>query len=277
MMKFHAALTTGLATFFVAPAALSSDELQTLEAALQSTSRALDVVVGVERSIQADPEGGAELIKQVTEAPVLDARRRDERLAALRGEVSLLRAELDQLELNAIQSGVQPLDEALAEARSNQRGERRSNPQVSGGGSSSRAPVSTGLDEATRSALSQAKAEAMARAEGRTPVFEGSQDAEATERRTREYSADPLRHARTCYRAGRYEEGHALLANAEGVEALFWRARCSERMDDLDAAKKDLQQVLAMDPNGPFSVRAQQDLDFVEWKRAFLERMGDDR
>ncbi len=267
MMKLHALLTAGLATAAVAPVALGADEIETLEAALRATSRALDVVVGVERRVAEDPEGARALVIQVTEAPILDAHRRDDRLVALRSEISLLRTELDQLELNAIASGAAPLTGPVAPVTGNQ-GQTGN----TSAGPTNLPPVSTGMDDATRDALSQARAQAIARANGveaildprAQPTTDGSG-----------YSANPLLEARACYRAGRFAEGAALLKSASGADAIFWRARCNERLGQLDQAEADLRQVLTMDPTGPLAGRAQQDLDFVKWKRSFLERMGD--
>ncbi|MFT5289369.1 MAG: tetratricopeptide (TPR) repeat protein [Planctomycetota bacterium] len=267
MMKLHALLTAGLATAAIAPVALGADEIDTLEAALQATSRALDVVVGVERRVKEDPNGARALVVQVTEAPILDAHRRDDRLVTLRSEISLLRTELDQLELNAIASGVTPLMDPIAPMP----GDSGQN-SGSSTGPTNLAPVSTGMDDATRDALSRARAGATARTNGveTTPDPNAQPTSEAGG-----YSANPLLEARACYRAGRFAEGASLLKNASGADAIFWRARCNERLGQLDQAEEDLRQVLTMDPDGPLAGRAQQDLDFVKWKRGFLERMGD--
>ena len=275
MMKFHAALSTGLATFLIAPAVLGGDELETLEAALRATDRALDVVVGVERRMDENPEEAMSLIKQVTEAPILDARRRDERLATLRGEVNLLRTELDQLEMSALERGAHPMGDL------GHRTDTVLPPQPSGGsvGPTNLSPVTTGFDDATRAALEVAKLEAMARLSASTQASVGGTASESdpsAQAATGEdgYSADPVRHARAYYKAGHYSKGFRLLKDAEGAEALFWRARLAERMGDLEQAETDLRQVLTMDAEGPFAARAQQDLDFVKWKREFNQRMG---
>ena len=266
MMKLHAALTTGLATLLVAPAALSADELETLEAALRSTSRALDVVVGVEQRAAEDPAAAIPLVRQVTEAPVLDAERRDARLQSLRSEVDLLRTELDQLELAALQEGAQPLTDL--------RPPTARDPRTTASGAPTELPaVSTGLDDATRLALAKAKADALARARGDLKGDEPSAGNAHPTTNENGYSADPVRHARACYRAGRYDEGLALLKDAETPEGLFWRARCNERLDDLDAAEADLRELITIDADGPFAARALADLEFVKWKRDFLQRM----
>lgn len=267
MLKFHAALTTGLATLLVAPAALDNDELATLDAALRSTSRALDVVTGVERQVAEDPTGSVSMLRQVTEAPLLDPARRDERLATLRDEVNLLRTELDQLELSALERGLLRPDGTLNAGVSSAAPVQDQGTRRPLGTPGTLDHVSTGLDDQTRSALESARNAALRRAGEAVPTSDEEVDTPD------DYSANPLRHARTCYRAGRYAEGRALLSEAEDPESLFWRARCSERMGDLESADADLRQLLAQDPEGPFAERAQADLEFVQWKRDFLERM----
>jgi hypothetical protein len=84
------------------------------------------------------------------------------------------------------------------------------------------------------------------------------------------YSADPLRHGITCYRAGRFAEAHELLAPLEGATALYWQARTLERLQRLDEAVSVMERAIAAGGDGPEQRRAQTDLEFLRWKRDFM-------
>jgi hypothetical protein len=87
------------------------------------------------------------------------------------------------------------------------------------------------------------------------------------------YSADPLRHANTLYRAGRFQEGFALIAKRAEPEAVYLQARFLERLGRMDEAIRVLESVVGLLPEGYESRRAKSDLEFFRWKRDFLERL----
>jgi hypothetical protein len=236
---------------------LGEDELDTLERTLAGTVRALEVLAGIEERVATGTPGAVIEVRAVTEAATLDARERDERLAGLREEVGLLQAELDALE--------SPIRVPLAAQ------------PIAGAGGASATAVTSGLDEATRALLGRPPGEgppvargtaAEPRAGARTtavaaPVIEGA------------YVADPLGMGRACYHAGRFADGVVALATLKAdPEALYWRARCLERLERLDEAANDLRRVLELvGEEGYAARRAKTDLEFVEWKRSFLKRL----
>lgn len=254
MMKHQLAIATGLAALFVLPAATGQDGVEKLERALTDIEHALDVMTGIDARMQEDPEQAIDLVLSATEAPPLDPVRLDDRLGSLRKEVSLLQMELDALEspgsARTLQTFVPPTaDQERAEAP----------PQ----------PLTTGLDDALRSALGSQEpirrteprhATPTAATEGPAPEYEG-------------YSADPLGQARACYRTGRYDRALALLDQLEEPEALYWRARCLERLDRLDEAIALLERVAAAEGDSYEGQRAAKDLEFFRWKKGFLEKL----
>jgi len=265
MMRFQTVVASGLTTFLVVPAVtLGGDEIGTLKEALTNTARALEILAGIENKLDDDEPVSAGIVLAVTEPSILDARRRDERLNALRNECSLLQTELDLLE-NA----------ATAEAPSTETTSHVSTPTVAGD-AHSLPPVHTGIDEATRNALRSLAGEETSQGEPRDASATVEAAAGEGSPETEEYSADPVGQARACYRAKRYAQGFALLEKVtSGTQALYWRARCLEKLDRLDEAATDLRKVIEQTSDGFEKQRAQTDLEFIEWKKGFLEKLGD--
>jgi len=252
MMRYQTALSGALATLLVVPAVtLGEGQLSSLEDTLSGTLRSLRVMAGIQVQVENGDEGAARSLLKVTETPILDPKSRDDRVVTLRDEVNLLRTELDALENQAVASpGLQA--------------------------TSSAAPglgrVGTGLDDDDRIAL-----ENISRPGGNlsglttgfttqgTPPPPGAVSPEHDG-----YSADALRHARACFRAGRHREALAVLGNSGGApEILYWRARCLEELDRLTESASLLEQVVASDATGSLGRRARTDLDFVRWKIEF--------
>ena len=265
MMKFQTAIASGLATFLVVPAVtLGGDEIGTLKDALANTARALEILAGIEEKLDGTGQVSTGIVLAVTEPSILDARRRDERLSALRNECSLLQTELDLLE--GADSATVPAASPTEEVA----------PVPVVGDAHSLPPVHTGLDEATRNVLKSITKGTANQGEPRdaptTVEVTGPEERSESE----EYSADPVGQARACYRAGRYAQGLALLEKKTGdTQALYWRARCLEKLDRLDDAAADLRKVIELTTDGFEKQRAQTDLEFVEWKKGFLEKLGD--
>ncbi|MEW6073136.1 MAG: hypothetical protein AB1726_11180 [Planctomycetota bacterium] len=263
MLRFQMAVSAGLATILVVPAILlGGDEVRTLETALADTTRALEILGGIRQQFEAGQGASSGVVVAVTEAPILDARQRDERLVTLRNEVDLLQTELDLLEGAAFAGPPVPEEGALAAA------------EIAPPAGPPLPRVHTGLDDALRHVLAgpEAPAGPATEAAADTPRAAPGPAASAGEPA---YSADPLRQARACYRAGRHEEGAALLAGAtDDPETLYWRARCLERLDRLDEAAADLRRVIELAGEGLAGQRARTDLEFVEWKRGFLAKLA---
>jgi hypothetical protein len=252
MLRFQTAIATGLATLLVVPAVvLGEGELESLERALAATLRALDVLAGVQQRVEARDARAIDVVRSATEAPLADARVRDERLQGLRHEVALLETELDALEAPSSEGverhadGLRALTDAVAVD-----------------------PLTTGLDDAARAALDR-----LAHAQP-TPALEPEArtvDPATPSPEGAGYSADPLRHAQACLRAERWERAVELVRDQpESVPVLQVRARALERLDRLDEASKALRRILELAGAETFDAqRARTDLEFVEWKRGF--------
>ena len=87
------------------------------------------------------------------------------------------------------------------------------------------------------------------------------------------YSADPLRHAIACYRAGRFAEVLGLIGPDErDLEALYWRARALAQLERVDEALETLGRVIERGKDAGVVERARTELEFLEWKREFERR-----
>src|SRR5262249_1593837 len=228
-------------------------------------TRALEVVKGLEKKLAEDPGGTLALVLSATEAPSGDDAQRDRRLEALRGEVNLL-----QMELDALQSPLTAPDGAVQSAlgaREPLESAQDLRPATSAG-------VSTGLDDSMRALLGGAPPpREQTRGEGPAPAPErgaprdkvaehagaSAPPAAAAAADDNAYSADPLRHGITCYRAGRFAEAYQLLRPLEDATALYWQARTLERLERLDEAVEVMERALAKGGDGFEQRRAQTD------------------
>jgi hypothetical protein len=265
MLRYHAPLTGLLASLLVVPAFLGQGQIATLQDALNGTLRALEVLKGLEQRLREEPAAALGLVLSATEPPVLDQAQNAARLDALRNEVSLL-----QMELDAMQSPVLSRDGAVQSALG---GSTPSGPALEGARPALPAGITTGLDDSLRALLTEAPTtRTVLRAE---PGREGGAVAEAAPSIGAEdaYTADPLRHGITCYRAGRYAEAYALLRPLDGATALYWQARTLERLERLDEAVAAMERAIEKGGAGFEQRRAQTDLEFLRWKRDFVASM----
>ena len=79
--------------------------------------------------------------------------------------------------------------------------------------------------------------------------------------------------AKSCYRAGLYENCLTILASEKSSEANHLRARCYMRLKRLDEAIKSLKAITSIEPNSPLGVRAAKDLEFAIWMKAAGEQL----
>ena len=223
MMRFHTTVTAGLAALLAVPVLIGQGSVSTLQDALSGTKRALEVLKGLEQKLGEDPVSAFGLVLSATEAPGGNDEQRDERLETLRSEVNLL-----QMEFDAMQSPAMTGDGAVQGALGTRAPLTRPSTLPSAG-------VTTGIDDSLRALLSGAP---MPRPVAPTEPTAGDESGAATSdsAATPAYSADPLRHGITCYRAGRYAEAYELLAPLEEGSALYWQARTLERLERLDEA-----------------------------------------
>lgn len=260
MLRFQSAIVSLLASVLVAPLFLGQGQLATLQDAHSATQRALDVLAALEQRLKTEPAAALSLILSATEEPLGDEVERDRRLEALRNEVSLL-----QMELDAAQSPVLAPDGSVQSALGG------ASPQILAGSEHPRA-ITTGLDDSLRALLATPEPRSARRGESvHTPApREDGAPASAGERA---YSADPLRHGITCYRAGRFSEALELLTPLDEAPALYWQARTLERLERLDEAIRVMERAIQTGGEGFEQRRAQTDLEFLRWKRDFVQSL----
>jgi len=264
MLRFQTTIPALLASVLAVPVLIGQGQVASLTDALAGTRRALEVLKGLEQQLGEDPAATLALVLSATEAPAGTDVQREERLDQLRSEVNLLQMELDARQSPAL-TGEGAVQDALGTHAPLARPERPS------------AGITTGLDDALRALLSgapQPRASAMpeaaplgvpgaAVAPGETPPASLAGG----------YSADPLKHGITCYRAGRYAEAYELLAPLDDASALYWQARALERLERLDEAVAVMERALTRGGAGFEARRAQTDLEFLRWKRDFVKSM----
>lgn len=243
MMRHQAALSSVLAAALVPALYFGDGELASLEDALGETMRALEVLSGLAlRAEQGDPQS-VSFVRGVTEAPILEARRRDERLVDLRNQVNLLQAELDVLEAPAFVIAATPPPPAATAA----------------GGDLPR--ISAGLSPERLALLAAPERSEPAAADPRPSLPDEAPG----------YSADPLAHARACFYARRFEKCVALADEVpDSPEALFWKSRALEKLGRLDQAIEAMQRSLELSGEGPAARKAKAELEFMQWRRSFL-------
>jgi tetratricopeptide (TPR) repeat protein len=261
MMRFQTTITALLASLLVVPVLIGQGQVDTLQDALSGTKRALEVLKGLEKKLGEDPATALALVLSATEAPGGSDVQREDRLESLRSEVNLL-----QMELDALQSPALAGDGAVQDSLGTRAPSARTGALPSAG-------ITTGMDDSLRALLSGAP-QPRTSAPVEPAHSEGAaSDEEFQEAETIAYSADPLRHGITCYRAGRYAEAYELLAPLDDGSALYWQARTLERLERLDEAVKVMERALAKGGEGFEARRAQTDLEFLRWKRDFVQSM----
>lgn len=255
MLKFQSTLAALLGSVLLVPALASQGPSQGLERSLAETVRALEVLAGIQRGIEARHPAAVALAKQATEPAGGEARERDQRMVTLRDEVNRLQAMSDRLQGTETQA--EEVDLVLA------------SPVEPAGGEAPRVIVSTGLSAAARAELS-----GFALPGSRPAHAESTPERTSPAAAANEALADPLRQAQVLYRAGRYEECAAMLRKHESsLEAAWWRARALERggreLEALECYRK-----AAASPDTLLAARARRDLEFLEWKQSFESKLA---
>jgi len=261
MMRFQTTVTAVLASLLVVPVLIGQGNVDTLESALSGTKRAIEVLKGLEKKLVEEPANALALVLSATEAPGGTDVQREQRLESLRSEVNLL-----QMEYDALQSPALAGDGAVQDLLGTREPLGRTSLPSAG--------ITTGLGDDLRLLLSGAPQPRTTPAPAPAPHGEESAAAATPESAAGgAYSADPLRHGITCYRAGRYAEAYELLAPLDDASALYWQARTLERLERLDEAVKVMERALAKGGEGFEARRAQTDLEFLRWKRDFVQQM----
>ena len=269
MMKHTGGLTLGLGLFFAVPAMTFGGGLpDSIGSALEETKSALEVLVKLERQLVAGKPLPANALVEVTEAPLGDARTRDERRSELRDEVAALQAQVDAKKLAATAP---------------------QQPATAGGAPSTGEPraITPGLSENFLKALAIGQQGPIPVTGPTDPAVEpGTQPKPATATTTEKpkpavspegkgYSANALRQAQACYRAARYTQGLELLeASQPSPTVSLWTARFLERLDRLDEAIILYTALETDDTASELHAAAKRDREFAEWRRDFEEKAG---
>lgn len=258
MLKFQPLFAVGLGLALLVPALRSQDQKQGLDRALNETVRSLDVLAGIQRGIEARQANAIALARQATEPAAGDARVRDNRLATLRDEVNRLQAMSDRLDGATTQA--REVQEVLQARPSD--------------GSTPRVIVSTGLSANAREELAAIGTPGLRSSPAPAGVNAGA--AEAGAAKSAGSPADPLRQAQVLYRAERWEECALVLKPlAQDAEASWWRARALEHLERWDEARECYRAAQSgAGKDTRLAQRAQQDLEFLEWKRGFAQKLA---
>jgi tetratricopeptide (TPR) repeat protein len=207
--------------------------------------------------IAAGKPGALQRLLALTEAPLGDARARDERLEQLRGSLAQLEAGVGSA-ADAAPGARTQLSSSSASAAHEA---TRSAPPTPGAGAQ---PLA-----APAPAHAYAPALAPAAGPGSTPsALESAASGNALEGPG--YCADRVRQGRAYYKAGLYERAlSALDPLRDEPQALQWRARCYERLGRNAEAIDAYERLIAHPQAGPSADLARADLDFLRWRARY--------
>ena len=261
MLKFQSALMAVLGAALLVPGLRSQDGTRGLDRSLAETTRALEVLAGIQRGIEARHPAAIQLAKQATESPSGEARVRDNRLVTLRDEVNRLQAMSDRMQGASTQA--REVENTLQAPPS---GNNESMPRVI---------VSTGLSQDAREELIGIALPSSKGARSVAPRPETGASA-GTPVNVGELAADPLRQAQVLYRAGRFEECAAQLKRHDSEpEAAWWRGRALERLARNGEALECYKRAADGAPkDSSLQKRAAGDLDYLQWKVEFLKKLA---
>lgn len=263
MLRFNFAVNAVLGTLLVTPAlTLGMQHNDSLEATLKRTVASLEELGRIERRLrERDPSAIADAINATEPALATsngDGSARDAALSDLRGVVSKLQGELDELENRATPQQLTQVNRI---------------PTLDIAPESTlpaKAELTVGLDDALRRRLGERPRPLMvdtARNVSNTTEQLSTNAKTAFESET--YAADALRLGRAHYRQGEYDKALAALESGQDAESLYWKARCLEKLGREADAIKAYNAVIALPDGGYSSQRAKEDLEFLEWRIAF--------
>jgi hypothetical protein len=261
MLKYQSALLAVFGSALLVPAICSQDGARGLENSLKETTRALEVLAGIQRGIEARHPSAIALAKQATEPASGEARVRDNRIVTLRDEVNRLQAMNDRMQGPDTQA--REVENTL------------SSPPPLDLDSSPRVIVTTGLSQSAREELSGVALPGTRAARPVASAGEGQKPSGAA-KDAGESAADPLRQAQVLFRARSYEECAALLKKRESdPESAWWRGRALERLGRTNDARDCYQKAKdGAAKDSKLATRAAQDLEFLEWKLGFQQKLA---
>ncbi len=275
MMRFQSMIVTGLAALVVSPSLASKqEEIKALEGALKNIEVSLEVLNKIRSE---NPPDLPALILASTEPPLLSDAASDERREWLRRQVSLLHMQVDLMESNRPQS----LTSSVPGHDPQQSGLAREPAQAVVAEQPRPLTPSVGMSAAMRSRMQQLTQPVRVEIGTETPAPSVEAPAPTPKRVPFKrvavdpsgYSANPILQAEACYRAGRYEDGVALLDGRASHEAGLLRARGLIRLDRHDEAIEILNRIIAEDADSYVAKSAQRQLEFVSWKKEFTEKI----
>ena len=275
MLKYTGVTSFAAGALLILPSvAQEGSPVRSLEQALARTNHALEVLSGYETKLREgspnDVRSTIGSLLRTTEPATLEAMQRDERTVALRDEINSLQVAYDatvgyerdpELAAALLQSGEGLAAGSMGPIGSGQ--PKNSTGSAAGIETPARMPLNggaiTGLDERTRALLQSIQP---AR-HGMSASSHGMGEAEG-------YSADPVRQARACYKAGQYERGLKLVQPLTGdYDAVYWTARMLEMLDRDAEALAAYERAAQMPlPDGKVN-RAERDLEFLRWRLDF--------
>ena len=270
MLRFQYAINLALATVLVVPAVtLGTDQNASLESALARTLQSLEQLASIEHRLQEKDPGAIHDALLWTEAPLSTPESnpgaRDELLVGLRGDVTQLESDLDRFQADgttdpssppALLGALDDDDETTA----------------------TQAPATTGLDDAMRRVLGAKRAATLSTTAASNPIQTSTAPGSAAEKRNFEpdgYAADGVKLGRLYYRQGQFQEAlTSFETERTNVEALYWRARCLEKLGAGADAIAAYGEVIAHEKAGALAERAKEDLDFLRWRLEFEKSLA---
>lgn len=264
MMRHGSTIGIGLGLLTVLPALQSPQNSGELKRALAETSRALEVLGGLQPGVsKLPPEHAVELVRSATEMPqglLADERARDERLQELRQTVSRLQMAADELARRA-RAGEGDASTTAASALANVPAEALTQGTVA---------VTTGMDDRLRASMTTPATTPIRAAPAASTTSMSSLTLGAAS-----IPDDVVRQGQALYRAGKYQDVLLVLRGIEtDPRAKYWSARALERLERADEALALYREVAQDKHAGYLGERAKSDVEFLEWKRDFASKVG---
>jgi len=281
-MKHTGSLALGLGLFLGLPAFTNGGGLpDTLEGALNETMKALEVLGQLKDELDGTTPLPGGTVESLTEAPSGTAPERSGHLERLRDEVSALQVQLDTRQLREGAAGPE-LTTGVTGPGAVTTGLPSAFVRGMSGGDSSqtRTAQSTDLEETgQQTAETPTEAETAQPAGTESTASETTTPAAETEHQPapspegKGYSANPLRQAKACYRAGRYQQGLDILeAVTPFTEGDYWRAKLLDRLGRTEEALELFRSVEIAEDAGALAESAKQDAELAEWLRDFRKK-----
>ncbi len=279
MMKASGIVSFAAGTLLLVPTA-QDGSVATLEDALGRTVQAIEFFAGFEQQAQNQDPDAVDTLLRNTESALFNEPSGEARIFDLRDEINRLQIAYDAVLGGDARPDLQaavlaPLSQTTGTNPVPASDEKHTRSAHIANGEQAPTHPFTGLNASTRSALAAvhpgsaviqpAKPAGGSKGTGAQAKPVSAPDPDG-------YSADPVRQARACYKAGLYERGLLVLAGEVLTpEGQYWKARLLEMLERTDEALEVYKRVIASD-DPELSKRAQGDLDFLEWRVALQRK-----